>query len=59
MAKLSRAGRLRGGDGRHVPERAIRGGVRGYGSDTDYTVSPTGWELLDEMGVRVPDSDVR
>jgi DNA-binding transcriptional ArsR family regulator len=57
MAGLLRAGHLQGGDGRFVAERAVADGARGYGSDTDYALTRSGWSFLAEIGVHVRDGD--
>jgi DNA-binding transcriptional ArsR family regulator len=55
MAAMIEQGCLDGGDGGHHPERRGRDGIRGYGRDIDYSLTPAGWRLLDEMGVVVPE----
>jgi DNA-binding transcriptional ArsR family regulator len=56
MTALIEAGALTGGDGRHVPDPSGGDRLAAAGRDLDYTVTASGWALLDRIGVVRPDT---
>jgi DNA-binding transcriptional ArsR family regulator len=54
MGSLLRTGALEGGDGVHRPETARRDRLAGHGHDVDYVLTAPGRDLLDGLGVRMP-----
>jgi DNA-binding transcriptional ArsR family regulator len=54
MASMLQHDHLTGGDGVFRSERAERDRVSGYGRDIKYSLTPSGWRLLDVVGVRIP-----
>lgn len=56
MGSLLRGDAVRGGDGRHHPEHARHDRLSARGKDIDYQLTDTGWDLLDRLGVAVPDT---
>ncbi|GAA1248393.1 metalloregulator ArsR/SmtB family transcription factor [Kitasatospora nipponensis] len=53
MAGLIGQGHLEGGDGVFHPEQAEHDQVRGYGSDLEYTLTPSGEAFLADLGVQM------
>jgi hypothetical protein len=56
MRRLIEEGGVVGGDGRHHPEQAAFDRLSAPGRDIAYEVTPEGWRLLGEIGVRRPET---
>jgi DNA-binding transcriptional ArsR family regulator len=54
LAALVRDGLVTGGDGRHLPERAVADRLSAPGRDLDYRLTRAGCALLGELGVTLP-----
>jgi DNA-binding transcriptional ArsR family regulator len=57
MVSMLQHAHLTGGDGVYRPERAERDRVSGYGRDVEYSLTPSGWHLLDVVGVQIPEGN--
>jgi DNA-binding transcriptional ArsR family regulator len=57
MASMLEHGYLDGGDGLPQPGEAQQDHVAGYGRDVEYSLTESGWDFLDDAGVKIAEGN--